>query len=192
MKTLPLLCCAALLAALPASARADNLYRGGSFPSLATDLRASQVGDLVTVIIYQRSSATTTAQQSSNKRTDLQGDLDVGGIDEGGRLRIGGGYAGRGEARRSEQLATTISVSVSAILPNGDFLVEGRHDMLVNGEKTLIGLRGRVRPQDIGNGNVILSSRIADAQIEYDGKGYVSRSAKPGLINRIFSFLGLG
>ncbi len=192
MRIFVLLSGAALMTALPTVLHADNLYCGGSFPSLATDLRASQVGDLVTVIIYQSSSATTTAQQSSNKRTDLEGNIDVGGIDEGGRLRMGGAYAGRGEARRSEQFATTISVSVSDILPNGDLLIEGRHDMLVNGEKTLISLRGRVRPQDIGNGNVILSSRIADAQIEYDGKGYVSRSAKPGLINRIFSFLGLG
>ena len=52
--------------------------------------------------------------------------------------------------------------------------------------------RGRIRPQDISPENAISSFRIADAQINYDGKGFVSRSAKPGLINRILSFLGLG
>jgi flagellar L-ring protein precursor FlgH len=49
-----------------------------------------------------------------------------------------------------------------------------------------------VRSADIRADNTILSNRIADAQIDYDGRGFVSRSAKPGLINRIFSFLGLG
>jgi len=56
----------------------------------------------------------------------------------------------------------------------------------------VIGVRGRIRPYDISAENAVLSSRIADAQIDYDGKGFVSRSAKPGLLNRIFSFLGLG
>ena len=53
-------------------------------------------------------------------------------------------------------------------------------------------MRGRIRPADITSDNSVLSSRIADAQINYDGKGFVSRSAKPGVINRVFSFLGLG
>ncbi|MEO7680134.1 MAG: flagellar basal body L-ring protein FlgH, partial [Sphingomonas sp.] len=54
------------------------------------------------------------------------------------------------------------------------------------------GVRGRVRAADIGADNRVLSSRIADAQIDYDGKGFVSRSAKPGILNRVFRFLGLG
>jgi flagellar L-ring protein precursor FlgH len=63
--------------------------------------------------------------------------------------------------------------------------------MLVNGEKRDIEIRGRIRPIDISSDNTIISSRLANAEINYDGEGFATRSAKPGLLNRIFSFLGL-
>jgi flagellar L-ring protein precursor FlgH len=63
--------------------------------------------------------------------------------------------------------------------------------MNVNGEETTIRVRGRVRPADISRGNQVLSTRIADAQIDYDGRGFVSRNARPGLVHRLFSLLGL-
>jgi flagellar L-ring protein precursor FlgH len=64
--------------------------------------------------------------------------------------------------------------------------------MHVNGETSNIGVRGRVRPADISSDNQVVSTRVADAQIDYDGHGFVSRSSKPGVINRVFRFLGLG
>ena len=77
-------------------------------------------------------------------------------------------------------------------MPNGDFLISGRQDIDVNGEARVVEVRGQIRPLDISPDNTIPSSRLANAQINYDGKGYVSRSGKPGIINRIFSFLGIG
>lgn len=183
---------AAMLASLGAAAGAEQLYEGGSWPALASDDKANGPGDIVIVLIQESAQASSRLQNNSSKNTDFGGSFAAGGIDEGANLSLGGSYAGRGEVVRSEQFVASMSAQIAEILPNGDFLIEGKQLMLINGEETTIGVRGRIRPQDISPENAISSFRIADAQIDYDGKGFVSRSAKPGLINRILSFLGLG
>ncbi|KQN39490.1 hypothetical protein ASG37_08000 [Sphingomonas sp. Leaf407] len=182
---------AAILAAtllLPA----DDLYRRGRWNALATDQRAGEVGDALTVIVFQSAEASNTQQTTTRKATDLNASIDAGSLREGGRATIGGGFTGRGDARRSERLVTRLSVTVSDVLPNGDLIVTGTQRMQVNGERTEVRLRGRIRPIDITPDNAILSSRIADAEIDYGGRGFVSRGAGPGLLNRLFSLLGLG
>lgn len=181
------------IALLPASpAAAQDLYKGGNWSAMAADRRASSVGDTLTVVVQQAAEASNTTQNATRKSTDLSGAGRAGGINESGQLSLGGGYSGRGESRRSERLVAQLSVTITDILPNGDYRVVGEQRMHVNGEKSLIAVRGRVRPEDIRSDNSVLSGRIADAEINYDGKGFVSRSAKPGLLNRLFSMLGLG
>ncbi len=179
-----------------AATQAEDLYRGSNWASLSGDRKASQPGDILTVVIFQAAEATNSAQNSSRKKTDVGGSfgttLGSGSIDEKASLEFGGGFTGRGEVRRSEKLVTQISLTVREVLPNGDLLVEGEQWMRINGETSRIGVRGRVRPADISPENAVLSSRIGDARISYDGRGFVTRSAKPGVVNRIFSFLGLG
>lgn len=179
-----------LCAATPAAAQ--NLYRGDNWASMAGDRRASSVGDSITIVIQQAAASSNSTQNSSNKATNVGGSLRAGHIDESGQLTFGGGYTGKGEVRRTETLAAQLSVTIVEVLPNGDYRITGEQKMHVNGENTTIAVRGRIRQADIRPDNSVLSSRIADAEINYDGKGFVSRSAKPGLINRIFSFLGLG
>ncbi len=180
----------ALMAATPAATQ--TLYQGDNWASMAADRRAANVGDSITVIIQQAAESSNSTQNNSNKATTVNGNLRAGSIDEGGQLTFGGGYSGKGEVRRSERLVAQLSVTIAEKLPNGDFRIVGDQRMHVNGENTTIGVRGRVRQADIRADNSVLSSRIADAEIDYNGKGFVSRSAKPGLINRIFGFLGLG
>jgi flagellar L-ring protein precursor FlgH len=180
------------LACICAPAKADDLYQGESWASISADHKAMAVGDALTVLVYQEAEASKLAQNSSRKKTDVGGSISVGSIDESADLDFGGGYSGRGEVRRSQRLVAQITVSVEDRLPNGDLVVSGEQWLRVNGETTRIGVRGRVRRADISSHNTILSSRIAQAEINYDGRGFVSRSANPGVINRIFSFLGLG
>ena len=183
--------CAALplLAATPAAAQ--NLYTEGNWSAMAADRRASQVGDTITVVIQQSAEASNTTQNSSRKSNELNGGLSAGSINESGQIALGGGYTGRGEVRRSERMVAQLSVTIEEVLPNGDYRITGRQVMHVNGEDTTIIVRGRIRAADIRSDNTVLSSRIADAEINYDGKGFVSRSAKPGLITRLFRLLGL-
>ena len=181
-----------LLFSVGAAASAEQLYSGGSWPALASDDKASGPGDIVIVLIQESAQASSRLQNNSSRNTEMGGSFAAGGIAEGANLSFGGSYAGRGEVVRSEQFRASMSARIAEVLPNGDFLIEGTQLMRINGEETTIAVRGRIRPQDISPENAIASFRIADAQIDYDGKGFVSRSAKPGLINRILRFLGLG
>ena len=83
------------------------------------------------------------------------------------------------------------TVTVLSVAPNQELFVSGRQQILVNGEKQLIELSGRVRPIDVSENNTIVSSRIADASINYVGDGILAEKQKQGVISRIFSWLGL-
>lgn len=170
---------------------ADDLYKVGTTQSLASDRNGSQVGDAVTVIIVQAAESSTSMQSGSRKSSNLAGRLNVSRIDENANFSLGGSYEGRGEVRRSERFVTQMTASIAEVLPNGDFILDGIQRLNINGEATAVKVRGRIRPADIDSDNRVPSNRLADAQINYDGKGFVSRSAKPGLLQRIFSVLGL-
>lgn len=171
---------------------AEDLFPNTEWAAIASDRAASQVGDILTVIVYQSAEARNAAQNTSRTRRSFEGGLQSGSIDESATLSLDGAYAGQGEVRRSESFVTQISVTITEVLPNGDFAIAGEQQMHVNGERTTVRVRGRVRPADIHGANQILSTRIADAEISYDGRGFVSRNARPNWVHRLFSLLGIG
>lgn len=171
---------------------AEQLYSGGNWPAVTADRKAARAGDVVSVLIVETARASSKLENNSGRRSEVGGRFQGGGADESASISFGGSYAGHGEVVRAEQFVARISARVISVAPNGDLQIEGKQRMLINGEETLIGVRGRIRPQDVSADNTVPSSRMADAQIDYDGKGFVSRSAKPGLLTRLFSFLGIG
>ena len=180
------------LCAAATPALADDLYRGSNWTALAADRRASAVGDVVTVIVLTNSTASNSVAKSTRRNTSASGNLSVGGdFDKSAGISFGGNYDGQGTTARTDRMAAQLSAQVEAVLPNGDLLISGWQALRINGESTNIKVSGRIRPSDIDGQNAVLSSRIADARIDYDGKGFASRSAKPGLVTRIFHFLGL-
>jgi flagellar L-ring protein precursor FlgH len=181
-----------LVALLPAAAGADDLYRRNNWSAMSSDRKASVVGDLLTVVVYENSESTNSTKSDSKRSTQLAGAISGGSLGERGSFQVGGGYTGGGAVTRSDKLVAQITVAVRDVLPNGDLLVTGQQTMKLNGENTLIGIEGRVRREDIDPENRVLSTRIAGAKIIYDGKGFVARSAQPGLVARVFRFLGLG
>jgi flagellar L-ring protein precursor FlgH len=189
----------ALLAALSgiailgtaAPAGATDLYKSGNWSSLASDRRAQALGDTLTVVIYETSSAVNSAQTGSSKKHRLSGQADAGGSTNSGNLRLDGAFDGSGQTGRSGKLLAQISVTVDGVLPNGDLHVSGEQTLNISGERTFIRLQGRVRAADISSANAVASTRLADVMIDYDGSGYVSRSGKPGPATRVFNWLGL-
>ncbi|TKC89465.1 flagellar basal body L-ring protein FlgH [Trinickia terrae] len=191
---LPALCAAALLAtALPHSrTHAENLYRPDTYQSLTADRRASQPGDIVTILVYENSSASNTADTSTNTNFNVNGSVST--LYAGNnRAQVGAGdtYGGKGQIQRTGRLLAQLSATVVEALPNGDLIVAGEQKIDVNGEKTGIRLKGRVRPIDIAQNNTVLSTRLADAQIDYTGDGFITDRTRPGLIPRFFAWLGL-
>lgn len=182
----------AAIATLSSIAQAEQLYPGDKWAGVATDNRARAMGDVVMVLISESATATNRVRNNSKKDTSLSGGISAGPIDETANLGLRGGYSGSGEVERTDRFVARMAAQVVAVLPNGDFIVEGKQSLYINGEQRNIAVRGQLRQADISGDNAVSSSRLANAEINYDGKGWVTRSAKPGLINRIFSFLGIG
>lgn len=174
-----------------APAQADDLFAPGRTKSLASDQRASQQGDIITIVIVQAAESSSIMQNGTRRSTAIGGRLSAGSFDEGGDITIGSTFHGKGEVRRSERFVTQMSAGITGLLPNGDLAIGGNQTLLINGETTVVEVKGRIRANDIDAENRVPSNRIADAHIRYNGKGFVSRSAKPGIVHKIFSFLGL-
>src|SRR5258705_4676389 len=156
---------------LSGPAAADNLDRGSNWSSMSADRRATDVGDVLTVVIFQAAESSNLATNSSRKATDLSGSISGGHLSESGELSFGGGYSGRGEVKRSEKLIAQITLTVQGVMPNGDLVIAGEQFLKVNGERTRIGVRGRGRTADIPPHNNVLSNRVADAPIHNYRRG---------------------
>jgi flagellar L-ring protein precursor FlgH len=188
---------AAILGALAAAALAvgpgatADLFARGNWPALASDRPAERVGDSLTVVIDQTSVASNTAQSGSRKSTNVSGQISTLKSSRSGQLGVSGDFAGSGQSGRSDKVLAQISVVVDAVLPNGDLHVSGDQALNINGEHVKIRIKGRVRRADITTNNTVLSTSLADAVIDYDGTGFTSRSAKPGIVGWLFSWLGV-
>ncbi len=187
-------CAAAVASLLPVfgGVLAADLIKPGDFVPLTADQRGVKVGDIVTIVVVENSSASNSADISTDKNYSLGYDLKtLKPYREGLQASAGDQLDGRGRVTRSGRMVAQLSVRVQEVHPNGDLLVRGEQTLNLNGEKTRISLEGRLRARDISDGNVALSSRLADARIEYVGDGYLAERTRPGLIPRIFSWLGL-
>ena len=180
-----------MLSACASPLFADDLYSPGMSQSLVADNRASRVGDNVTVVIVQTSEASTTVRTGTRRSTTLGGHIGAGSINESADLSLGSNFDGQGQSTRSDRFITQMTSRVTQVLPNGDLMITGMQRLNINGEATTVEVRGIVRMVDIDAENRVPSNRIADAQINYKGKGFASRGAKPGLLQRLFSLFGL-
>ncbi len=192
MRVLPKIIPVIALLALFPGAQAADLSSNSRFAALGSDRVARAVGDSLTILIYENATASNDASSGSKKNSQLSGSLRTGGsLDEDAALGLGGSSANQGSTGRSGHMVAQISALVEDVLPNGDLCVAGQQTLNINGERTLIRIKGRVRTADISFANAVLSSRLAEAAIDYDGTGFVTRSARPGIVSRIFNWLGL-
>jgi flagellar L-ring protein FlgH len=171
---------------------AEDLFKADNWPALAADRKASQVGDILTVLVVENNQASNSVSKRSRKRNSVDIGVDTSlDFDEVASGTIGGSYEGRGENARTDRMVARLSVTVIEVYPNGDMLVSGLQRLKINGESTTIRINGRVRPDDVAADNSVQSWRLADAVIDYDGKGFATRSAKPGVLTKILGWLGL-
>lgn len=191
---------AATAALLPQGVLADSLFPGSSTAvpsttaatSLYADLKASKVGDVLTVVINENASASSQAETKTSKSENLNygpgfgpllhliKNFGVSGSESGD---------GNGSTNRTDKLNAQITVHVKTIMPNGDLQVEGTRQVGINAETQTITLSGIVRPQDINFDNTVPSALVSDAQIKFSGRGPVGDKQHDGLITRVFRFL---
>lgn len=188
-------CALALVVALGAAvpAAAESLYQEGAFRPLTADNKAFRVGDSLTIQVFENSSASTSANTGTRRGNDITGSVTHTGNKVVGQLGIGvaGEFDGGGRTQRANKLLATLTVTVQQVLANGELRVAGEQLLTVNDELQKVNLEGRVRPQDISDGNVVLSTRLADARITYVGEGDVSDRARRSGWRKVLDWLGL-
>ncbi|SFQ10969.1 flagellar basal body L-ring protein FlgH [Variovorax sp. 770b2] len=179
-----------LSASLPVAA--ESLYQEGSFRPLTADNKAFRVGDSLTVQVFENSSASTSADTGTRRNNDISGSVTQTGNRVVGQLGIGvaGGFDGGGRTQRANKLLATLTVTVQEVLASGELRVAGEQLLTVNEELQKVNLEGRVRPQDISDGNVVLSTRLADARITYVGEGDVTDRSRRSGWRKVFDWLG--
>jgi flagellar L-ring protein precursor FlgH len=181
----------ALLAASAVSVHADDLYSEKTFRPLASDKRAHLPGDVLTILIYENSSAVTSADTTLQRANDVALRANVDRHAHAAAIGASNDFSGGGTVQRQGKLLAQMSVSVTGVAPNGDLLVAGEQLLEINSDRQKIRVEGRVRPLDITDANTVLSSRLADAKISYVGDGDLSSRQRPGFWSRLFNWVGL-
>lgn len=170
---------------------AASLYQEGAYQSLTSDRKAHRAGDLLTVLVYENSSASSTANTTAGRDAQVGVDLDWNGNRRGGGVSTANQLNGRGRTQREGRVLAQITVSVQRIAENGDLLIAGEQLLDVNNERQQIRVEGRVRPQDVSDVNTVLSTRIADARISYAGEGDIADRQKPSWWHKVLTWFGL-
>lgn len=167
--------------------------------NLFGDVKARNVGDIVTVAIFERASASKEASTSTGRNSSMSADLaklfglekSIGTINSSidPTALVGVGYQnefkGSGSTVRREDLVATLTTRVTEVYPNGTMRIEGGKAVTVNREKQIIRLSGIVRQTDISPRNIVDSQYILDARIDYTGKGVISDKQGQGWLVRI-------
>jgi len=180
---------------------AESLWKDNS-QSVYSYKKDYKVGDTVTIIIDE----STSAIQSGSTRTDKKNDSS---FDFGFGLSSGGGegdgaesnanltletkgdasFEGNGRTSRKSTVKTVITATVIDIQPNGNLFIVGQKQLKINNENEQVEISGVIRVEDITPQNTINSSKIANAKVTVKGSGSVGEVQKPGFMKSIFGWL---
>lgn len=169
----------------------QSLIDTASFRGPAADQRAYRVGDVLTVYVLETTRARSQAATDSDRSTGFAADLSAPSTSYNGSLVLQGKTKGEAQTTRVGELRAQLTVRVEAVEANGLMRIKGTQILEVNKEQQRITLSGLVRPEDISSGNIVWSTRIADAQVSLAGKGIVSDAQRKSILARVVSWLGL-
>jgi flagellar L-ring protein precursor FlgH len=170
---------------------AASLYQANGYQSLTSDARSFRVGDALTVMVVETSTAQNQANSSAAKETNVSANVTSPAKQSAVGIDLKRSFTGQASTARSGTLQAEISVRVQDVAANGDLAVHGTQTIKVNGDTQLIAVSGIVRPIDISSDNVVLSTRLSNAEIIYSGKGFTDRNQSESWISRLFGLLGL-
>jgi flagellar L-ring protein precursor FlgH len=179
-----------------AAAPADgSIYHEQQNMELFADPRAHRVGDILTVALVESTQASKKATTTTSKTdkaklaspTVLGHALAIGGKVADIGLDGERSFDGAGSSSQSNQLTGQITVTVAQRLSNGNLMVRGEKWLTINQGQELVRIAGIVRPQDIGQDNVVPSTRVADARISYTGRGTLADANTRGWLSRFFN-----
>lgn len=181
------------LPANPAPAPANGaIFQIERYSPLTSGARASRIGDILTITLVERTSATKSTSATTGRNGNIGLSPPVSGplsLIGAGDVNMGGdqSFKGKGETAQSNALSGELSVTVAAVYPNGNMLVQGEKALTLNRGDENVQFSGIVRSADISVDNRVLSTRVAAARIRYIGKGEIARASQQGWLQRFFS-----
>ncbi len=167
---------------------------GARLTDLARDLRASQVDDVVTVVVTETVNAVATGVSTSQRTSSANASVSslAGKKSAAGALANLAGLSGdqklngTGTTSRAATLNATLTARVVKVLPGGLLLIEGDKSLQVNSEQQVITVRGIVRTADISTSNTVPSTQVADMEVRVNGKGLVGDAVRrPNILYRL-------
>ena len=175
-----------------------SLYSEQRGLALFADTRARAIGDIVSVVLTESTSAAKSADTAVSKGSDIGVEtpsmfgqpFNFGYQDRydlSQSLSSEYGFNGEGSSNQSNRLTGAIAVQVSHVLPNGNLVVQGEKWIKLNQGDEFIQLRGIIRPQDISPTNTVPSTLVADARISYGGTGIIEDANTAGWLTRFFT-----
>ena len=178
----------------PAAGNGAIFQVGNGYAPLTSGQRAASVGDVITIVLTERTQGTTTSTSGTDRNGSIgltppttgplsffqPSDVSMGGNSE---------FAGQGRSAQSNALFGEITVTVAEVYPNGTMLVRGEKQLRINRGNEFIRIQGLVRPADVGPDNRVVSTRVAHADIEYVGRGEIARASRQGWLQRFFNIL---
>ena len=181
----------------------NSLWRPGSRAFLK-DQRASEVGDILTVVIEIEDDAS--ISNSTNRSRTAGEDASAASIlgYEASLAQIfpsaidptslidldsSSNTQGAGSVNRDESINLRVAVLVTQVLPNGNLVIAGRQEVRVNFEVRELQVAGLIRPEDITSTNTINYDQIAEARIVYGGRGQISDVQQPRYGQQIYDII---
>lgn len=180
-----------LVALFPAAvpAQAESLWSDHS--NLFADHKAHAVGDIITIVINESSSASRSGNASNSKSASVSADAGTGIFHWITSASAGSSdsFSAKGSLSNTNSVSATMTAQVTEVKPNGDLVITGTQSIKQNNEEQKITVKGIVRQEDVAADNTVLSSYIANAQIFVDGQGPISGKQRQGILTQLFNFL---
>ncbi|MDI1246640.1 MAG: flagellar basal body L-ring protein FlgH [Rhodoferax sp.] len=179
----------------PGAASHGSIYQAGySVQPLFEDRRPRQVGDILTVQVRENVNASKNSAANVSRTGSASATLDLipsvlGGLFAGDQSADVSGQntmKASGGANAANTFNGMITVTIVDVLANGNLLVSGEKQMLINQGTEFIRFSGVVNPRTVGANNAVLSTQVADARIEYSAKGYIDEAQTMGWLQRFF------
>ncbi len=173
----------------PPPAASEALWRSGS-RAFFKDQRASQVGDVITIVVNMNDAATlnnvTSTTRASGESAGMPNFFGMEtllpkAVTASSLLSLSSGNnnTGTGQIKRNEAVTLSLAGVVTQVLPNGNLVVAARQEFGVNDELREVRVTGVIRTQDITSENTVQSNQIAEARIEYGGRGQLTDIQAP-------------
>ena len=178
--------------AIPAAANRGAIYQPATYQPLFEDHHARNIGDILTININEKINASKTASSTANRTGAMDfvvPDANIAGHGiKGGSLSANSknDFEGKGDSEANNVFTGTITVTVIDVYPNGNLLVSGEKQIGINQGSEFVRLSGVVDPRFILSGNVVASTQVADARLEYRGAGYINEAQTLGWLSRAF------